>query len=232
MSRPIEYKREEVLEAATHVFWKKGFNSTSMNDLVEATGLNKHSMYGEFKSKEGLFLACIDNYVNKSTKSIADILAEKPLGIRNIKAFFENRIEYASSGECDGCLLVNTAVEGKTLNDKLNKIVNKWMKKLITVATPFQGTSNHIFRYFQGEDFLNTFYGKRNICKMAGTMYGSYILMFNDLESYKHNKEVLSGSPNEYPGDFPSRDHKTKEHIDPYDPSSNVNFFSKRSLNL
>jgi len=124
MSRPIEYKREEVLEAATHVFWKKGFNSTSMNDLVEATGLNKHSMYGEFKSKEGLFLECIDNYVNKSTKSIADILAEKPLGIRNIKAFFENRIEYASSGECDGCLLVNTAVEGKTLNDKLNKIVN------------------------------------------------------------------------------------------------------------
>ena len=124
MSRPREYKKEDVLEAATNVFWKKGFNSTSMNDLVEATGLNKHSMYGEFKSKEGLFLACIDNYVNKSTKSIADILAEKPLGIRNIKAFFENRIEYASSGECDGCLLVNTAVEGKTLNDKLNKIVN------------------------------------------------------------------------------------------------------------
>jgi len=124
MNRPREYKKEDVLEAATNVFWKKGFNSTSMNDLVEATGLNKHSMYSEFKSKEGLFLACIDNYVNKSTKSIADILAEKPLGIRNIKAFFENRIEYASSGECDGCLLVNTAVEGKTLNDKLNKIVN------------------------------------------------------------------------------------------------------------
>ncbi len=125
MSRPIEYKREEVLEAATHVFWKKGFNSTSMNDLVEATELNKHSMYGEFENKEGLFLACIDNYVNKTTNLLVGILTEEPLGIGNIKAFFENRIEYASSGECDGCLLVNTAVENKTLDDKLNKIVNK-----------------------------------------------------------------------------------------------------------
>lgn len=53
--------------------------------------------------------------------------------------------------------------------------VQKWMKKLITVATPFQGTSNHIFRYFQGVDFLNTFYGKQNICEMAGTMFGSYL---------------------------------------------------------
>ena len=124
MNRPIEYKREEVLEAATNAFWKKGFNSTSMNDLVEATGLNKHSMYSEFENKEGLFLACIDNYVNKTTKDLVGILTEEPLGIRNIKAFFENRIEYASSGECDGCLLVNTAVENKTLDDKLNKMVN------------------------------------------------------------------------------------------------------------
>ena len=104
--------------------------------------------------------------------------------------------------------------------------VNKWMKKLITVATPFQGTSNHIFRYFQGVDFLNTFYGKQKVCKMAATMYGSYILMFNDKESHKHNKEVLSSTPNEYPGDFPSRDHKTGEHIDPYDPSS-INRYPK-----
>lgn len=125
MSRPIEYKREEVLEAATNVFWEKGFNSTSMNDLVEATGLNKHSMYGEFENKEGLFLACIDNYVNITTKPLVGILTKEPLGIGNIIAFFENRIEYASSEECDGCLLVNTAVENKTLDAKLNKIVIK-----------------------------------------------------------------------------------------------------------
>jgi len=124
MPRTKEYIKEEVLEAATKVFWKRGFKSTSMNDIVSATSLNKHSMYREFENKEGLFLACIDHYVDKSTRFIADILTEKPLGLGNIKAFLKNRIEYASSGECDGCLLINTTVENKTLDDKLNKIVN------------------------------------------------------------------------------------------------------------
>ena len=124
MPRTKEYSKEEVLEAATNVFWKRGFRSTSMNDLVNVTGLNKHSMYGEFENKEGLFLACIDHYVNTSTKYLMDILADEPLGIGNIKAFLKNRIEYASSGECDGCLLINTTVENKILDDKLNKIVN------------------------------------------------------------------------------------------------------------
>jgi len=124
MPRTKEYSKEVVLEAATHVFWKRGFKSTSVNDLVRATGLNKHSMYGEFENKEGLFLACIDHYVNISTKDLINILTKSPLGIGNIKAFFKNRIEYATSVEFDGCLLINTAIEGEVLDDKINTVVN------------------------------------------------------------------------------------------------------------
>ncbi|MTI29976.1 TetR/AcrR family transcriptional regulator [Xanthovirga aplysinae] len=125
MPRAKEYSKEEVLNTATKVFWKRGFKNTSISDLVNATGLNKHSMYGEFENKEGLFLACIDHYVNTSTKYLMDILKEEPLGIGNIKAFIKNRIEYATSGEFDGCLLVNTTVEKHLLDEKINKIVNK-----------------------------------------------------------------------------------------------------------
>ena len=57
MTRPKEYKLQKVLEASTQVFWEKGYRGTSMNDLVQATGLNKHSMYKEFSNKDGLFLA-------------------------------------------------------------------------------------------------------------------------------------------------------------------------------
>ena len=62
MNRPREYKKEDVLEAATGLFWAKGFEATSISELVELTGLNKHSMYREFGDKEGLFLASLDHY--------------------------------------------------------------------------------------------------------------------------------------------------------------------------
>jgi TetR/AcrR family transcriptional repressor of nem operon len=124
MPRTKEYRKEAVLETATKVFWKKGFKSTSMNDLVNVTGLNKHSMYAEFENKEGFFLACIDHYVNISTRDLIDILTKSPLGIGNIKAFFKNRVEYASSKGFNGCMLINTAVENEILDDKINTVVN------------------------------------------------------------------------------------------------------------
>ena len=87
MPRSKEYIKEEVLEAATTLFWTKGFEGTSMNDLVEQTGLNKHSMYSEFGDKEGLFLACMDYYVYESNKVVLDILTKHPLGLHNIEKF-------------------------------------------------------------------------------------------------------------------------------------------------
>ena len=54
MARHKEYVKEEVLEAATQLFWEHGYEGTSMNGLVEATGLHRRSMYEEFGDKDGL----------------------------------------------------------------------------------------------------------------------------------------------------------------------------------
>lgn len=111
MARNKEYDYQEVLDAATSQFWEKGFKGVSMNDLVKATGLNKHSMYLEFGSKEGLFCECIDNYVHTINREFGRVLRRQPLGLKNIEAFFRNRIDYAASGKSEGCLLVSTLVE-------------------------------------------------------------------------------------------------------------------------
>jgi TetR/AcrR family transcriptional repressor of nem operon len=129
MPRVKEYNKEEVLNAATHVFWERGYNGTSMNDLVEATGLNKHSMYKEFGNKDGLFVACIENYVRETTKDIGLILTRKPLSFRNIEDFFHNRVAYLSSQNCRSCMLVNTAVEQEVLCDEINKRTRKYLKQ-------------------------------------------------------------------------------------------------------
>ena len=88
MSRPRQYDREEELEKTTDLFWERGFVATSMNEVVARTDLNKHSLYNEFGDKEGLFLLCIDQYVNKSIKVLSEILTKKPLRLDKIETFF------------------------------------------------------------------------------------------------------------------------------------------------
>ena len=58
MGRSKEYARGEVLESATQIFWEKGYQGTSVGDLVEGTGLHRRSMYEEFGDKEDVFVAC------------------------------------------------------------------------------------------------------------------------------------------------------------------------------
>lgn len=135
MARKKEYNRDEVLQAATLLFWTKGYQGTSMSDLVSATGLNKHSMYAEFSNKEGLYLQCLDMYTNKMQNRIVEILTAEPLGLENIKNFLHNRVEYALSTNCKGCLLVNSTVEKELLQREAFELTQEYLsgiEKLIT----------------------------------------------------------------------------------------------------
>src|SRR5271170_4685314 len=57
-----QFDSEEVLERAMVVFWRNGYQATSIQDLVEATGVNRGSLYATFGDKRGLFLAVLDHY--------------------------------------------------------------------------------------------------------------------------------------------------------------------------
>jgi len=130
MNRPRQYDREEVLEKTTNLFWEKGFEATSMNEVVARTGLNKHSLYSEFGDKEKLFIDCIDYYSSNSSRFVRDILARKPLGLSNIEAFFENRVSYAASDDCKGCLIFNSVTEKETLSEEINLRIKSRVSKI------------------------------------------------------------------------------------------------------
>ncbi|MDA0967327.1 MAG: helix-turn-helix domain containing protein [Proteobacteria bacterium] len=55
MPRHTEYNKSDVITAATELFLRKGYEATSMSELVKTTGMNRHSMYKEFGDKEGCF---------------------------------------------------------------------------------------------------------------------------------------------------------------------------------
>ncbi|MEH0021874.1 MAG: TetR/AcrR family transcriptional regulator [Desulfobacter sp.] len=125
MSRPRAYEREKVIADATQLFWQKGYNGTSLSELVKVTGLNKHSMYKEFGSKAGLFEECIEHYWRKVVQELLEILRKKPLGITNIRAFFENRIDYICSKDFKSCLFVKTTLEKELVQVKAIEQIQK-----------------------------------------------------------------------------------------------------------
>ena len=60
MARKKEYIEEEVIDKAMHLFWKKGYENTSMKMLEKEMGINKFSIYSSFGNKDGVFIECIN----------------------------------------------------------------------------------------------------------------------------------------------------------------------------
>jgi AcrR family transcriptional regulator len=114
MGRPKNFSREEVLEKAMPVFWKHGFADTSLQDLEQATGVNKSGLYTEFRDKEDLFVACLRHYLESQGKR--GLLTKEPLGWKNIETFLKNGP--LNKGEQRGCFAINSMREFAILPDE------------------------------------------------------------------------------------------------------------------
>jgi AcrR family transcriptional regulator len=121
MGRPKSFSRVEVLEKAMPVFWKHGFSDTSLQDLEQATGVNKSGLYSEFRDKEDLFVACLRHYLESQGKR--GLLTKEPLGWRNVETFLKNGP--INKGEQQGCFSVNSMREIAILPDEAYGVVTE-----------------------------------------------------------------------------------------------------------
>jgi len=132
MSRPKLYDRETVLEKATNLFWEKGFEASSLNELEARTGINKYSIYNEFGNKDKLFLACMDNFL-KNYCQVSAILAKQPLGLNNIYSFFEYKMTVYEAEFGKGCLVFNSLSEEESISKEAKMKVDVFMAKMKTL---------------------------------------------------------------------------------------------------
>src|SRR5580698_195636 len=114
MGRPKNFSREEVLEKAMPVFWKHGFADTTLQDLEQATGVNKSGLYTEFRDKQDLFLACLRHYLESQDKR--GLLTKEPLGWKNVETFLKKGP--LNKGEQQGCFAINSMREFAILPDE------------------------------------------------------------------------------------------------------------------
>lgn len=111
IGRPREFDREAALQAAMIVFWRKGFASTSMNDLCDAMGIRSPSLYAAFGSKEALYLQAVEHYVRTVGPTVWDKLAA-PTARAGVERMLLAATEtLPESGEIpSGCMAVLGAV--------------------------------------------------------------------------------------------------------------------------
>jgi TetR/AcrR family transcriptional repressor of nem operon len=111
MARPREFDEDAVLDAAIQCFWRRGYEATSVKDLIGETGVAAASLYNAYGDKRALFRAALDRYV---AGSIGERIrrCEKLPPRRAIAAFFDEILRRSlNDRERKGCMLVNAALE-------------------------------------------------------------------------------------------------------------------------
>jgi TetR/AcrR family transcriptional regulator, transcriptional repressor for nem operon len=110
VGRPREFDRDEALDRAVQVFWSRGFERTSVEDLTDSMGIQRGSLYAAFGGKHQLFLEALDRYEEHFYKDTLRYL-EEGTPRDGIRLVFQQVVsDCACGGGLKGCFITNTAV--------------------------------------------------------------------------------------------------------------------------
>lgn len=130
MARPREFDEAAVLDAAVQCFWSRGYEATSVRDLIEHTGITGASLYNAFGDKRTLYQAALDRYVSAS---ISDRIGrcEALAPYEAIAAFFADIIRRSlEDRDRKGCMLVNAALEAAPHDAALHRSVGAVLQRI------------------------------------------------------------------------------------------------------
>src|SRR5438045_9407687 len=99
MARQKEFNRDEVLHKAMEVFWTRGYEGASIQDLVKHMGINRQSIYDTLGDKHSLFLQALDRYCETQSRKVFDVL-ERPGSVkRKLRRVVEEHVARTMSTE-------------------------------------------------------------------------------------------------------------------------------------
>lgn len=130
MSRSKEFKPEETLKKAMELFWRKGYLNTSIDDLVEYTGVSRYGLYSTFGDKHELFLSALDLYRTEAVSVLLNPLESPEASLAEMRGYFDMLVSAVNTpmGRW-GCLGCNTAVElapfDKGATEKVNALFQR-----------------------------------------------------------------------------------------------------------
>lgn len=152
-----QFNQEQVLDKAMKVFWQKGYEGTSVQDLTTATGLGRGSLYGAFGDKEQLFLTVLDRYADKFQAAIVEQLNNSD-PYQALEGMFEVMIKRMSDPQYPrGCLNTNTSIG---ISGKSEMIERK-------IAEHFGGLESAIYSVLRKAQTENKLSSEKDIRALA-----------------------------------------------------------------
>ncbi len=131
MPKSVLFDREETIKKVTNVYWEKGYNGTSMQDLVNVTGLNRSSIYNSYGGKFQLFKEALCHYQrlqNGILQSLQDV-SRSPKDA--IKLLFDGVWSEMSSESAKGCFLSNCATELSNTEPQIREFLAENQKSVV-----------------------------------------------------------------------------------------------------
>ena len=134
MSRQKEFNEETVLNKAVNLFWAKGYYDSSAQDIVDAIGLSRSSIYSTFTDKKTLFTRALQHYRQKQSQELLDYLRDNEPTKENIRQLLEDITSKSlNAKKCKGCLIINTATEFGHSDPDVSQIIQENITE-VTVA--------------------------------------------------------------------------------------------------
>lgn len=122
MARNVEFDEQLAVSKAMDIFWRKGYNGTTMRDLTEAMGINSSSLYNTIGDKHELFIRSIKHYTESRMKAAIKQLEAIKSPIKAIEKFILSSV-YVITNEPNSCLAIKTTFEVATTDEQVQKII-------------------------------------------------------------------------------------------------------------
>lgn len=132
MARPVEFERDTVLKNAMEQFWKEGFEASSVQKLLDATDINRGTLYNSFGDKDTFFKSCVEKYGELVKADIDASLGNSKLnGWKAIESYFDLAIISAPARYRSlGCLLVNSVCESINWDREMQKVIRNGLNTI------------------------------------------------------------------------------------------------------
>ncbi|AYX95036.1 TetR/AcrR family transcriptional regulator [Acinetobacter baumannii] len=129
--RTKEFETDEIAEAAMQVFWRRGYAATSVQDLVDGTGLSRSSLYSTFQNKQGLYQKALQRYELLTTLNNVKLLSGSGSAKALIRQLLMRVVEdELNDSEHKGCLVANACLELAGHDEDVSQFVVNNLQKL------------------------------------------------------------------------------------------------------
>ena len=131
MNRARTFDPHTTLSQVVDLFSSKGYSETSMEDIVQTTGVSRYGLYGTFGNKRELFEQALEQYAEGMGKQSFLRLLEPGASLDHVRAIFDERVADMCCGEENkGCLFIHTAMELAPQDEELRGVLQRFMKRM------------------------------------------------------------------------------------------------------